>query len=188
MPGERTERSLAPSSSSPSVPAVAVLALVGTGFDYLGEPTPYNSDATNLLNFSDPEERARGASEIEQLAAQAGELLLAPCRREARRIVLAEGTRQTPIVPAELGIHAAAVGAADHARIAAFAFKGLDQDVRSIGAKLATGSLVEGSVRQASLDDYTSHNTERLDLPGVRELLLGLPGIRAQLGLPEDAS
>lgn len=28
---------------------------VWTGFDYLGEPTPYNSDATNLLNFrTDP--------------------------------------------------------------------------------------------------------------------------------------
>lgn len=28
---------------------------VWTGFDYLGEPTPYNSDATNLLNFrNDP--------------------------------------------------------------------------------------------------------------------------------------
>ena len=24
---------------------------VWTGFDYLGEPTPYNSDETNLLNF-----------------------------------------------------------------------------------------------------------------------------------------
>ncbi|MBS7256809.1 hypothetical protein KHA98_22825, partial [Flavobacterium branchiicola] len=28
---------------------------VWTGFDYLGEPTPYNSDETNLLNFrTDP--------------------------------------------------------------------------------------------------------------------------------------
>ena len=32
---------------------------VWTGFDYLGEPTPYNSDASNLLNFSDPADRAR---------------------------------------------------------------------------------------------------------------------------------
>ena len=40
---------------------------VWTGFDYLGEPTPYNSDATNLLNFSDPEQRARMAAELEKL-------------------------------------------------------------------------------------------------------------------------
>ena len=33
---------------------------VWTGFDYLGEPTPYNKDKTNLLNFSDPE-KARQA-------------------------------------------------------------------------------------------------------------------------------
>lgn len=26
---------------------------VWTGFDYLGEPTPYNKDLTNLLNFSE---------------------------------------------------------------------------------------------------------------------------------------
>ena len=32
---------------------------VWTGFDYLGEPTPYNGDMTNLLNFSDPVERAK---------------------------------------------------------------------------------------------------------------------------------
>ncbi|MBO9732092.1 MAG: DUF4982 domain-containing protein [Chitinophaga sp.] len=32
---------------------------VWTGFDYLGEPTPYNSDETNLLNFrNDPGKRA----------------------------------------------------------------------------------------------------------------------------------
>ncbi|MGF7229785.1 beta-galactosidase GalB [Arachidicoccus sp.] len=32
---------------------------VWTGFDYLGEPTPYGSDATNLLNFrNDPSKRA----------------------------------------------------------------------------------------------------------------------------------
>lgn len=32
---------------------------VWTGFDYLGEPTPYNADPTNLLNFSDPAEKQR---------------------------------------------------------------------------------------------------------------------------------
>ncbi|HVR20823.1 MAG TPA: glycoside hydrolase family 2 TIM barrel-domain containing protein, partial [Polyangiaceae bacterium] len=40
---------------------------VWTGFDYLGEPTPYNSDATNVLNFSDPEERARMQKELDAL-------------------------------------------------------------------------------------------------------------------------
>ncbi len=32
---------------------------VWTGFDYLGEPTPYNRDVTNLLNYRDPARRAR---------------------------------------------------------------------------------------------------------------------------------
>ena len=32
---------------------------VWTGFDYLGEPTPYNSDLTELSNFHDPAEKAR---------------------------------------------------------------------------------------------------------------------------------
>jgi beta-galactosidase len=40
---------------------------VWTGFDYLGEPTPYNSDATNLLNFTDPAQQQRMARELEQL-------------------------------------------------------------------------------------------------------------------------
>jgi beta-galactosidase len=40
---------------------------VWTGFDYLGEPTPYNSDVTNLLNFSDPEKRAAMQKELESL-------------------------------------------------------------------------------------------------------------------------
>ncbi|HEX8774113.1 MAG TPA: beta-galactosidase GalB [Pyrinomonadaceae bacterium] len=40
---------------------------VWTGFDYLGEPTPYNADVTNLLNFSDPAERARMARELQEL-------------------------------------------------------------------------------------------------------------------------
>ena len=31
---------------------------VWTGFDYLGEPTPYDRDPTNLLNFHDPKKRA----------------------------------------------------------------------------------------------------------------------------------
>ncbi len=40
---------------------------VWTGFDYLGEPTPYNGDASNLLNFTDPQERARMESELKEL-------------------------------------------------------------------------------------------------------------------------
>jgi UDP-glucose 4-epimerase len=33
------------------------------------------------------------------------------------------------------------------------------------------------------VDDYHSHNTERLDVEGVKSLLLTLPYVRAQLGL-----
>lgn len=37
---------------------------VWTGFDYLGEPTPYSSDATNILNFTDPAQQERVAKEL----------------------------------------------------------------------------------------------------------------------------
>jgi len=40
---------------------------VWTGFDYLGEPTPYNSDASSLLNFTDPVERNHYAQQLKQL-------------------------------------------------------------------------------------------------------------------------
>ncbi len=40
---------------------------VWTGFDYIGEPTPYNSDSTNLLNFSDPARRAEMQAELDRL-------------------------------------------------------------------------------------------------------------------------
>ena len=40
---------------------------VWTGFDYLGEPTPYNHDVTNLLNFSDPEKRAEMKKQLDAL-------------------------------------------------------------------------------------------------------------------------
>jgi beta-galactosidase len=39
---------------------------VWTGFDYLGEPTPYNADASNMLNFSDPAERAKADIELQE--------------------------------------------------------------------------------------------------------------------------
>ena len=37
---------------------------VWTGFDYLGEPTPYNSDSRRMLNFTDPAVRARMEQEL----------------------------------------------------------------------------------------------------------------------------
>ena len=40
---------------------------VWTGFDYLGEPTPYNSDASNLLNFTDPAEKAAMQKELDEI-------------------------------------------------------------------------------------------------------------------------
>jgi beta-galactosidase len=40
---------------------------VWTGFDYLGEPTPYNDDASNLLNFTDPAEKARLQKQLDEL-------------------------------------------------------------------------------------------------------------------------
>jgi beta-galactosidase len=40
---------------------------VWTGFDYLGEPTPYNADTTNLLNFSDPAQKAAMQAELDRL-------------------------------------------------------------------------------------------------------------------------
>ena len=40
---------------------------VWTGFDYIGEPTPYNHDATNLLNFSDPAQRELMQKELDAL-------------------------------------------------------------------------------------------------------------------------
>ncbi len=40
---------------------------VWTGFDYLGEPTPYNEDLTNILNFTDPKEQEKARKELETL-------------------------------------------------------------------------------------------------------------------------
>jgi UDP-glucose 4-epimerase len=41
----------------------------------------------------------------------------------------------------------------------------------------------KGEEKPASLDSYTSHNTQRLDSEGVKALLLTLPEIRQELGL-----
>jgi len=41
--------------------------------------------------------------------------------------------------------------------------------------------FVEGEQRISELDDYTSHNTTRLDVPGIKALLLKLDYIKEQL-------
>ncbi len=41
--------------------------------------------------------------------------------------------------------------------------------------------FVEGETHISELDDYTSHNTERLDIPGIKNLLLKLDYIKEQL-------
>jgi beta-galactosidase len=40
---------------------------VWTGFDYLGEPTPYNGDVNHMLNFSDPARRAAAKQQLATL-------------------------------------------------------------------------------------------------------------------------
>ncbi len=65
----------------------------------------------NMLNLLDPDKVIIGGG-----VAQAGELIFGPCRRHAPTLVLSPGARNTPIVPAELGPLAAAVGAAALAR------------------------------------------------------------------------
>jgi beta-galactosidase len=40
---------------------------VWTGFDYLGEPTPYNGDLSNLINYTDPAEKARAEKELQEI-------------------------------------------------------------------------------------------------------------------------
>lgn len=61
----------------------------------------------NLINVLDPERVIIGGG-----VAQAGDLILEPCRRTAARLVLGADAAATPVVAAELGPHAAAVGAA----------------------------------------------------------------------------
>jgi UDP-glucose 4-epimerase len=41
----------------------------------------------------------------------------------------------------------------------------------------------EGESRPLELESYTSHNTTRLDLDGVKEILLTIPEVRMELGL-----
>ncbi|MFC1675822.1 polysaccharide biosynthesis protein [Planctomycetota bacterium] len=41
--------------------------------------------------------------------------------------------------------------------------------------------FTEGNLEEESIKDYTSHNTERLNVKGIEELLLTLPEVRAEL-------
>ena len=61
----------------------------------------------NLINVLDPERVIIGGG-----VAGAGDLILEPCRRVASGIVLAVEAKEVPVVPAELGTGAAALGAA----------------------------------------------------------------------------
>ena len=41
--------------------------------------------------------------------------------------------------------------------------------------------FIEGEVKVSTVEDYTSHNTERLDVEGMKKLLLKLPAIRKDI-------
>ncbi len=41
--------------------------------------------------------------------------------------------------------------------------------------------FTEGDTHESQLDDYTSHNTERLGVAGIEQILLSLPEVRAEL-------
>ena len=56
--------------SADQLPALAG-EFVWTGFDYLGEPTPYNKDESNLLNFQSEAERTAMKAEMERLGGSA---------------------------------------------------------------------------------------------------------------------
>ncbi len=47
-----------------------------------------------------------------------------------------------------------------------------------------TKYFTEGDTRELNIEDYTSHNTEQLNVQQVEELLLSLPEIQAELGEP----
>jgi len=61
----------------------------------------------NLVNLLDPEIVIIGGG-----VAQAGDLILEPCRQMIPQLVMAEEGRKVPVVSAKFGTHAAAVGAA----------------------------------------------------------------------------
>jgi len=47
-----------------------------------------------------------------------------------------------------------------------------------------TKYFTEGDTRELNVEDYTSHNTKRLNVKQVEELLLSLPEVQAELGDP----
>ena len=65
----------------------------------------------NLVNVLDPEKVIIGGG-----VAQAGALILDPCREAAASLILCEASRSIPIEQADLGPRAAALGVADLAR------------------------------------------------------------------------
>jgi glucokinase len=65
----------------------------------------------NLVNVLDPDRVIVGGG-----VAQAGDLILGPCREVVPQLVLAVEAKNVPVVPAELGTLAAAIGAASLAR------------------------------------------------------------------------
>ncbi len=65
----------------------------------------------NLINILDPERIIIGGG-----VSMAGDLIIEPCRQIIPAMVMAEAGRKVPVVQAELGTHAAAVGAAFLAR------------------------------------------------------------------------
>lgn len=66
----------------------------------------------NLVNLLDPDLVIIGGG-----VARAGDLILAPCREVVPELVLAAAAKQVPIVSAQLGNLAAAIGAASMARL-----------------------------------------------------------------------
>jgi len=65
----------------------------------------------NLVNVLDPDKVIIGGG-----VARAGELILGPCREVVPQIALATAAKSVPVVPAQLGNSAAALGAAGLAR------------------------------------------------------------------------
>ena len=97
-----TTRDLAELAEAGDAAARAVFAAAGRK---LGQAV------ANLVNVLDPDRVIIGGG-----VARAGDLILEPCRERATPLILATEARHLPIVPAELGPRAAAVGAASLAR------------------------------------------------------------------------
>ncbi len=96
--GNLTPQTLATLATSGCAQAVAIFHEAGLR---LGQAIG------GFVNTLDPERVIIGGGVV-----LAGDLILGPCRSEAARIILCERSKSIPIVPAELGPRAAAVGAA----------------------------------------------------------------------------